>query len=85
MSAKDLSTSQVAERFNVTAANVRLWCQRGLLPNAYVRKESRGDVWMIPEGDLKTFEPPKKTGRPRKVEPAESAPPRSRKKPEAKP
>lgn len=84
MSTKDLSTSQVAERFNVTAANVRLWCQRGLLPNAYVRKESRGDVWMIPEGDLKTFEPPKKTGRPRKVEPAEPAR-RSRKKPEAKP
>lgn len=84
MSMKDLSTSQVAERFGVTAANVRLWCQRGLLPNAYVRKESRGDVWMIPEGDLKTFEPPKKTGRPRKAETI--APPRrSRKKPEAKP
>jgi 1,2-phenylacetyl-CoA epoxidase PaaB subunit len=84
MSAKDLSTSQVAERFNVTAANVRLWCQRGLLPNAYVRKESRGDVWMIPEGDLTTFEPPKKTGRPRKAE-AQEPPRRSRKKPEAKP
>lgn len=83
MSTKDLSTSQVAERFGVTAANVRLWCQRGLLPNAYVRKESRGDVWIIPESDLKEFEPPKKTGRPRKVEASQPARP-SRKKAEAK-
>jgi len=64
MSAKDLSTAEVAERFGVTPANVRLWCKRGLLPHAYARKESRGDVWVIPEGDLKGFEPPKKTGRP---------------------
>ncbi len=68
---KDLSTTQVAERFNVTAANVRLWCRRGLLPNAYEMEESRGNVWMIPEGDLRGFAPPKKTGRPPK---AKSAP-----------
>jgi 1,2-phenylacetyl-CoA epoxidase PaaB subunit len=85
MSTKDLSTSQVAERFSVTAANVRLWCQRGLLPNAYVRKESRGDVWMIPERDLKGFEPPKKTGRPRKAETQTPTRNSSRKKLEAKP
>ncbi len=65
---KDLSTGQVAERFSVTAANVRLWCRRGLLPNAYEMEESRGNVWMIPEDDLKGFEPPKKTGRPRKAQ-----------------
>lgn len=85
MSTKDLSTAQVAARFNVTAANVRLWCQRGLLPNVYVLKESRGDVWMIPEGDLKLFEPPKKTGRPRKAKTPTTARRSSRKKAEAKP
>ncbi len=68
---KDLSTGQVADRFNVTAANVRLWCRRGLLPNAYEMKESRGNVWMIPESDLRGFEPPKKTGRPPKAKPGQ--------------
>ncbi len=69
---KDLSTGQVAERFNVTPANVRLWCRRGLLPNAYELEESRGNVWMIPEEDVRGFEPPKKTGRPPKAKPAQS-------------
>lgn len=44
---------------------MRLWCQQGRFPNAYTRDESRGPVWVIPEGDLKGFEPPK-MGRPRK-------------------
>jgi hypothetical protein len=69
---KDLSTAQVAERFNVTASNVRLWCRRGLLPNAYEVEEARGNVWMIPEGDIRGFEPPKKTGRPPKAKPGQS-------------
>ena len=63
---KVLTTAEVAARFDVTPANVRLWCRRGLLPNAYELAESRGSVWMIPEGDLKGFESPKKTGRPPK-------------------
>ena len=63
----DLTTAQVAERFNVTPANVRLWCKRGLFPSAREVQESRGSVWRIPEKDLKGFEPPKKTGRPPKT------------------
>jgi predicted ArsR family transcriptional regulator len=64
MSKSDLTTSQVAERMSVTVHAVRFWIKRGLLPNAYEVEESRGSVWMIPEGDLKGFAPPKKTGRP---------------------
>jgi hypothetical protein len=71
---KDLTTAQVAERFNVTAANVRLWCKRGLLPNAREVAESRGSVWMIPESDLAGFKPPKKTGRPPKAKADAPAP-----------
>ena len=66
MSKPDLTTSQVAERLNVSVHAVRFWIKRGLLPNAYAKEETRGSVWMIPEGDLKGFEPPKKTGRPPK-------------------
>jgi hypothetical protein len=40
--------------------------RRELFPNAYELETPRGTVWMIPEGDLKGFEPPKKTGRPSK-------------------
>lgn len=71
----ELSTAQVAERFSVTPANVRLWCKRGLFPNAREVQESRGSVWKIPESDLKNFEPPKKTGRPRKAKTGKTSPP----------
>jgi predicted site-specific integrase-resolvase len=72
MSKSDLTTAQVAERMNVSVHAVRFWIKRGLLPNAYEVKESRGNVWMIPEGDIRGFEPPKKTGRPPKPKPAQS-------------
>ena len=62
----DLTTKQVAERYRVLDATVRLWRRRGLFPNAYEMETPRGAVWMIPEGDLMGFEPPKKTGRPPK-------------------
>ena len=35
-------------------------------PKAAERMWHRGPVWMIPESDLKGFEPPKRTGRPPK-------------------
>lgn len=63
----DLTTKQVAERYQVLDATVRLWRRRGLFPNAYELETPRGAVWMIPEKDLKGFEPPKKTGRPPKL------------------
>jgi len=63
---KELTTTEVAKRFDVTGAAVRLWCQRGLFPGARSVPTPRGPVWMIPEGDLDGFKPPKPTGRPRK-------------------
>jgi hypothetical protein len=63
---KELSTGDVAQRFNASPITVRLWCRRGLFPNAREVQETRGSVWKIPESDLKGFEPPKKTGRPPK-------------------
>ena len=66
MRRNELSTAEVAERMNVSVHAVRWWCRHGLLPNAYEMSTPRGPVWMIPEVDLKNFEPPKKTGRPPK-------------------
>ena len=76
---RDLSTAQVAERFGVTPANVRVWCRRGLLAGAYELEESRGPVWMIPESALAGFEPPKKTGRPPKPKGGGSKPKHAKK------
>lgn len=66
MNGSDLSTSDVAARFGVSPITARLWCRRGLFPNAYEHPTPRGPVWMIPPSDLKGFDPPKKTGRPPK-------------------
>lgn len=61
---KELSTSEVAERFGVASRSVRAWCARGHFPNAYEQQTTRGPIWMIPESDLEGFIPPK-AGRPR--------------------
>jgi hypothetical protein len=66
MNRGDLTTKDVAARLDVSPITARLWCRRGLFPNAYEQDTPRGSVWMIPESDLKGFEPPKKTGRPPK-------------------
>jgi hypothetical protein len=70
MSARELTTAQVAEKLGVSPITARLWCRRGLFPNAHEQQTPRGPVWMIPESDLVTFTPPKKTGRPPKAEEA---------------
>ncbi len=72
MNGTELSTGQVAERLGVIADTVRKWCRRGLFPNAREMDTPRGAVWMIPAGDLKGFEPPKKTGRPPKAKPEQN-------------
>jgi hypothetical protein len=64
MKADELNTSEVAARLGVSPITARVWCRRGLFPNAYEREESRGSVWVIPAKDLEGFTPPKKTGRP---------------------
>jgi hypothetical protein len=66
MSKDDMTTSQIAKKLDVTPQTARMWCRRGLFPNAYSLDEARGVVWYVPPRDLVGFEPPKKTGRPRK-------------------
>jgi hypothetical protein len=79
----DLTTTQVAERMNVTRQVVGRWCRRGLLPGAYELDAGRGKVWLIPPRALEGFTPPKPTGRPPKPKAAgESKPKRAAKKSE---
>jgi hypothetical protein len=77
MSESDLSTKQVAERFNVTRQQVGLWCRRGLLVGAYEQDSGRGPVWRIPVAALDGFTPPKPTGRPPKPK-ADGAEPKAK-------
>lgn len=60
----DLTSSQVAARLNVAHSTVRAWCNRGgVFPNAHLETTPAGSYWLIPESDLKDFQPPK-MGRP---------------------
>jgi excisionase family DNA binding protein len=68
----ELTTSQTAERLNVGASTVRLWCKQGKFPNARAQDTPRGSVWLIPENDVKDFDKPKR-GRVPKAK-AEEAP-----------
>ena len=61
MGENELSTADVAQRLGVSAITARLWCRRGLFPNAREEKTARGPVWVIPAGDLEGFTPPKPT------------------------
>lgn len=69
---RELTTSDVAERLGVSPITVRVWCRRGLFPHAYeqVTHLARGSYWLIPESDLKDFQPPK-MGRPHKAKSSE--------------
>lgn len=58
-----LTTSQAAEHLNVGKSTVNLWCRQGKFPNAERVETPQGGYWLIPESDLKDFEPPK-MGRP---------------------
>ena len=68
MSSQTLTPAEVAERYDVSAITVRLWCRRGFFPNAVATDTPRGPFWTIPESDLKGFSPPP-MGRPPKAKP----------------
>jgi len=75
----NLTTKQVAERYDVTRHAVGIWCRRGLLHGAYELDAGRGKVWMVPESALEGFTPPKPTGRPPKPKPIEKTAKKGRK------
>jgi hypothetical protein len=53
-----LSTTEVADKLQVTRAAVTLWCRQKLFPGAFVEETPRGPIWHIPREDMKTFKPP---------------------------
>lgn len=71
---KNLTTSEVAEKCGVENQVVRRWCREGRFPNAHQLpvKTGNGKVWLIPESDLKNFEPPLQ-GRPLSKNPSAAA------------
>ena len=63
---KEITTSELAERYGVGHSTARGWCTAGLFPNARQEETPRGAVWMIPEGDLQGFTPPRRGPKPAK-------------------
>lgn len=63
---KKLTTAEAAERLGVAQVTVNVWCLRGLFPNAIREETPRGPVWMIPEGEVRSFVKPKRGRRARK-------------------
>jgi hypothetical protein len=68
MAKTELTSSKAAEVLGVAHSTVRAWCNKGLFPNAVRTETPAGSFWLIPEGDLKTFQKPQ-PGRPPKVKP----------------
>jgi Helix-turn-helix domain len=66
MSEKLLTASQAAKHLKVSSVTVRVWCKRGLFPHAELKETPFGSGWLIPENEVKNFEPPK-MGRPPKA------------------
>ncbi len=63
--AKEMTSSQVAERLGVAHSTVRAWCNKGLFPNATRHETPAGSYWLIPESALSDFQQPQ-PGRPPK-------------------
>lgn len=66
MSKQLLTAAQVASKLGVSSVTVRVWCKRGLFPNATLKETEFGSGWLIPESDLVDFQSPK-MGRPSKA------------------
>lgn len=59
-----LTTAEVARRYAVCTTTARRWCERGLLSGAELVGTGQRATWVVPEGALEGFVPPK-PGRPR--------------------
>jgi excisionase family DNA binding protein len=73
MAKNELTVTQAAERLKVAAITVRKWCKRGLFPNAYMHETPLGALWLIPESDVKNFQPPTMGRPPKPKEEAEKS------------
>jgi hypothetical protein len=63
--AKELTTSELAERYKVSHSTARGWCTSGkFFPNARLDQTPRGDFWVVPESDLEGFVPPRRGPKP---------------------
>lgn len=71
--AKELTTSELAERYKVGQSTARGWCTSGYFPNARLDKTPRGDFWVVPEADLEGFVPPRRGPKRRSQQPEEKA------------
>lgn len=70
-----MTIREVAERLETKPVNVHKWRERGLFPNARQipgLKIGRGEVWLIPESDIETFQKPKR-GKPFSAHPSDLA------------
>ncbi len=67
-----LTTIEIAKHFDVAYSTVILWIKSGKLEGAVKEPNPRGDIWLVPESALKTFDRGQK-GRPRKSQSDTSA------------
>lgn len=55
---KELTIAAIAEEKGKSPSTVLRWIQKGLFPNAEMKKTPLGDYWVVPQSDLKNFELP---------------------------
>jgi hypothetical protein len=74
MKGTELTTNDIAERYQVAKRVARRWCEEGRFPHAYQLPITigRGQAWLVPESDLEDFVPPK-IGRPLAGNPSTAA------------
>ncbi len=66
MAEKTYTARQLAERYEVAHSTVRGWLLRRLFPGARLEETGLGtSYWVVPESDLKGFEPPKPGPKPK--------------------
>lgn len=71
MTENKLTAFQISRCFNVKPLTARLWCKKGLFPNAKCETVIYGVVaWLVPESDLQNFTPPKMDRPPKPKPPA---------------
>lgn len=55
---KKLKIVEVAEHFNRDRSTVLRWVESGAFPNAHKESTPLGDLWLVPDKDVRAFNPP---------------------------